>query len=180
MARSLTHGIKRLSRKLIIRTSPSAGNRTFPSCSPPSRETTSGGGLELFAVQVLSLSAISGTTAPMWIAAWPGGRNIFYQKSLKEVLNSPFFKDIRARQPFSDNPLTPCMIIDSPQELRDLVSRHRAYPTHPGAETLLEEMAPELDRYAEEYHAIAEGSWGKEYEPEGFQRHGKKISIRAG
>ena len=103
-----------------------------------------------------------------------------YKKSLKEVLNSPFFKDIRARQPFSDNPLTPCMIIDSPQELRDLVSRHRAYPTHPGAETLLEEMAPELDRYAEEYHAIAEGSWGKEYEPEGFQRHGKKISIRAG
>jgi len=102
-----------------------------------------------------------------------------YQKSLKEVLNSPFFKDIRARQPFSDNPLTPCMIIDSPQELRDLVRRHRAYPTHPGAETLLEEMAPKLDRYAEEYHAIAEESWEKEYEPEGFQRHGKKISIRA-
>jgi MoaA/NifB/PqqE/SkfB family radical SAM enzyme len=102
-----------------------------------------------------------------------------YEKSLKEVLNSPFFKGIRGRQPFSDNPLTPCMIIDNPRELRELVHRYQAYPTHPGAETLVGEMASELDRYAEAYHAIAEETWQKEYEPDGFKRHGKKLEVKA-
>lgn len=32
------------------------------------------------------------------------------EKSLKEVLTSQFFREIRSRQPFSENPLTPCMI----------------------------------------------------------------------
>jgi len=102
-----------------------------------------------------------------------------YEKSLREVLNSPFFKGIRARQPFSDNPLTPCMIIDKPHELRALVRQYQARPTHPGAETLVEEMASELDRYAEEYRRIAEESWEREYEPEGFKRHGKKLQVKA-
>ena len=101
-----------------------------------------------------------------------------YEKSLKEVLNSPFFKGIRARQPFSENPLTPCMIIDQPQQLRELVKHYGARPTHPGAETLVGELAPELDRYAEEYHAIARESWEREYEPEGFQKHGKIVEVR--
>ena len=103
-----------------------------------------------------------------------------YEKSLKEALNSPFFKAIRSRQPFSTNPLTPCMIIDNPHELRDLVQGYDAHPTHPGAETLVEDLAPKLDRYAEEYHAIAEETWEREYAPEGFKRHGKQLKVKAG
>jgi MoaA/NifB/PqqE/SkfB family radical SAM enzyme len=103
-----------------------------------------------------------------------------YDKSLKEVLNSPFFKAIRARQPFSENPLTPCMIIDSPHALRDLVKKHEAYPTHPGAETLLDELAPALDRYAEEYQAIADEAWEREFEPEGFKKHGRTLAVKGG
>ncbi len=102
-----------------------------------------------------------------------------YKKSLKEVLNSPFFKGIRARQPFSENPLTPCMIIDHPQELREVVHLYEARPTHPGAETLVGELARELDRYAEEYNAIARESWESEYEPEGFKKHGKTLEVKA-
>jgi MoaA/NifB/PqqE/SkfB family radical SAM enzyme len=101
------------------------------------------------------------------------------EKGLKEVLNSPFFRAIRSRQPFNENPLTPCMIIDAPHELRELVRQHHAYPTHPGAETLLNELAPELDRYAEEYQAIADESWEREYEPEGFKKHGKRIAVKS-
>jgi hypothetical protein len=40
-------------------------------------------------------------------------------------------------------------------------------------------LAPELDRYAEEYHAIARESWESEYEPEGFKKHGKIVEVRA-
>lgn len=80
-------------------------------------------------------------------------------KSLTQVLQSPFFRDIRDRVPHSDNLLRPCMIIDHPHVLRDLVERHRAWPTHPGAETLLTDLAPDLDRYAREYACVADAKW---------------------
>ena len=59
------------------------------------------------------------------------------EKSLKEVLLNPLFQSFQKRQPFSDNMLTPCPIIDNPQQLRDIVVESGAYPTHEGAETIL-------------------------------------------
>jgi len=51
-------------------------------------------------------------------------------KSLKEVLRNPLFRSFQKRQPFSDNLLAPCPIIDNPQQLRDIVAESGAYPTH--------------------------------------------------
>jgi len=84
-------------------------------------------------------------------------------KSIKEVLDSEFFRDIRAHQPWSDNHLCPCMIIDNPHCLRDLLRRHRPRPTHAGAEGIVNELAPFLDDYARRYHAIADRAWREEY-----------------
>ncbi|MCS7281228.1 MAG: radical SAM protein [Desulfobacterota bacterium] len=86
-------------------------------------------------------------------------------KTLKEVLLSPFFKGIRANQPFSDNPLTPCMIIDNPKALRELVRKYNASPTHPGAESIVNELSQFLDDYAKKYRAIAQKTWNEEYGP---------------
>jgi MoaA/NifB/PqqE/SkfB family radical SAM enzyme len=86
-----------------------------------------------------------------------------YKKSLKEVLLSPFFKAIRARQPFSDNPLTPCMIIDNPSALREIVRTYKPLPTHEGAESIVNEFAEFLDEYSERYKEIAKEAWRKEY-----------------
>ena len=58
-------------------------------------------------------------------------------KNLKEVLRNPLFQSFQKRQPFSDNLLAPCPIIDNPQQLRDIVTESGAYPTHEGAETIL-------------------------------------------
>jgi len=88
------------------------------------------------------------------------------EKSLKEALNSDFFKDIRAHQPWSDNPLCPCMIIDNPHCLRDMVKRHRPIPTHVGAEKIVNELALYLDEYAQSYHRIAHKAWNEEYAEE--------------
>ncbi len=85
------------------------------------------------------------------------------EKSLKEVLLSPFFKGIRANQPFSDNPLTPCMIIDNPSALRELVRRYNARPTHDGAESIVNELGPFLDNYSKTYRRIADRTWNEEY-----------------
>ncbi len=85
------------------------------------------------------------------------------EKSLKEVITSQFFREIRSRQPFNENPLTPCMIIDNPHNLREVVRKCHAYPTHDGAETLITDLAGEMDEYAKEYHGIAERIWREEY-----------------
>ncbi len=87
------------------------------------------------------------------------------EKSLMEAIKSPFFDGIRERQVNNENPLLPCMIIDHPETLRELVAEHGAYPTHEGADTVINEMADYLDRYAEEYGKLAAEAWknyGKE------------------
>ena len=95
-------------------------------------------------------------------------------KSLFEVLNSPLFKEIRARQPFSENHLRPCMLIDHPQQGRDLSLNYAAYFTHPGAEGLFTELATHIDQYAEEYGRIADAHRQELYEEaEGREAGGK-------
>jgi len=85
------------------------------------------------------------------------------EKSLREVLASAFFRDICRRQPYDENLLRPCMIIDHPRVLRDLVRRHGARPTHPGAEMVTGELAEDLNDYARRWSDIAEESWHREY-----------------
>jgi len=84
-------------------------------------------------------------------------------KSLWDSLNSDFFKAIRARQPYSKNLLTPCMIIDEPGVLRDVVTKCGAHPTHPGAETIVTELKDKLDEYSRAYHKIADQAWEEEW-----------------
>ena len=49
------------------------------------------------------------------------------EKPLAECLGSAFFRDIRSRQPYDENPLRPCMIIDNPHVLREVVEIGRAH-----------------------------------------------------
>ncbi|MCX6645306.1 MAG: radical SAM protein [bacterium] len=70
-------------------------------------------------------------------------------KSLKEVLRSPLFHAFQKRQPFNENMLRPCPIIDNPQILRDIIAESGAKPTHKEAEAILcGEQANELDKTA--------------------------------
>ncbi len=84
-------------------------------------------------------------------------------KSLKDVLNSEFMRAIRARQPYRENYLTPCMLVDEPTVLREVVTKYGAHPTHDGAETLVTTLKDEIDEYAREYRAIADVAWERDY-----------------
>jgi MoaA/NifB/PqqE/SkfB family radical SAM enzyme len=70
------------------------------------------------------------------------------EKSLKDVLKSDLFRSIRAKQPYNQDHRMPCMLIDNPQVLRDVIKETGAHPTHPGAETLVTTLAPQLDQYS--------------------------------
>ncbi|MDD5760844.1 MAG: radical SAM protein [Candidatus Pacebacteria bacterium] len=98
-------------------------------------------------------------------------------KSLEEILTSPFFKAIQKRRPYIDddentpNHLRPCMIIDHPEVLREVVREAGAQPTCPEAEKILEgPLADGLDKVAFDWKKIATPIWEKEYKKQNEQK----------
>lgn len=89
-------------------------------------------------------------------------------KSLKDAINSPFMKKIRSCQPFRENLLTPCMIIDAPQVLRNVVSEFDAHPTCEGAKEIITSLAEDLDNYTTEYRKYADPVWETEWKKDAF------------
>ncbi|MBW6463131.1 MAG: radical SAM protein [Firmicutes bacterium] len=83
-------------------------------------------------------------------------------KTLLEVLRSPLFATFQTHQPFCENHLRPCPIIDNPDALRAIVAESGAHPTHPGAETVLEGfVADSLDQKAKNWSAVCNAIWEK-------------------
>ncbi|HDQ93637.1 MAG TPA: radical SAM protein [Synergistetes bacterium] len=82
------------------------------------------------------------------------------EKSLVDIIGSPFFKYIREQQPYDDdNLLRPCMIIDHPHILREAVELFGARPSHSGSESILGELADGLDKYASGVKAEMDPLW---------------------
>ncbi|BAF59175.1 predicted Fe-S oxidoreductases [Pelotomaculum thermopropionicum SI] len=80
------------------------------------------------------------------------------EKSLIEALRSPLFASFQKRQPFCENHLRPCPLIDNPEALRAIVAESGARPTHPGAGTVLEDpIAGYLDQKANQWGTVADG-----------------------
>jgi len=91
-------------------------------------------------------------------------------KSLKEIMESPFFRAIRERQnavgaprAYSDNMLTPCCIIDQPWVLREIVKEHGAHPTDGAGDLLDGRVAGALDEYSKGLHEIYDPVWKRDY-----------------
>ena len=84
--------------------------------------------------------------------------------SLKEAINCQYFKEIRKRQPFSDNLFVPCMLIDHPEVSRELYKNCNIYPTHDGAECLFSDISEELNVYSKSVKNIYADVWEKEKE----------------
>jgi MoaA/NifB/PqqE/SkfB family radical SAM enzyme len=104
------------------------------------------------------------------------------EKSLVEALNSPLFREIRSQQPYSENLLLPCLLMDHPERGREFALRHAKYFTHEGAECLFTDFAQAIDAYAKAYREIAEAAWREKTERQGGQSfsEGKKAGGRHG
>jgi MoaA/NifB/PqqE/SkfB family radical SAM enzyme len=86
------------------------------------------------------------------------------EKSLGEALNSSLFREIRSRQPYSENFFLPCLLMDHPEKGREFALKHAKYFTHEGAECLFTDFAQAIDAYAQAYGKIAEAAWKEKIE----------------
>ena len=87
-----------------------------------------------------------------------------HDKSLKEVINSPFFKEFRARQPYSHNLLRPCTIIDHPHMLREICNECHPYSTDgPVCGLINSPISDTLDNYSQEVAEIMDPIWEREF-----------------
>jgi MoaA/NifB/PqqE/SkfB family radical SAM enzyme len=102
------------------------------------------------------------------------------EKSLYEVANSPFFKAIRRAFPYNENAnlKRPCMIIDNPQVLRDLVEAYVIPAGHQHSEDLIRDpkVVEWIDRYAERLRELTDPVWERMInDPQNrWYRHGKE------
>ncbi len=70
---------------------------------------------------------------------------------LWDGLDSKFFKAIRGGQPWNKDHRMPCMIVDNPLCLREIIQQTKAQPTHVGAESIVEDpkIIQHLDTYSQ-------------------------------
>ena len=82
-----------------------------------------------------------------------------HDKSLLECLQQPLFKAYQAGQPFNDNMLQPCPMLENPDKLRALVEATGAKSTDLESPETCEHLCAKCDKYAEEWSATAEKLW---------------------
>ncbi|PIU56874.1 MAG: radical SAM protein, partial [Deltaproteobacteria bacterium CG07_land_8_20_14_0_80_38_7] len=87
-----------------------------------------------------------------------------YDNSLLEVLrDSKLFKAIRKRQPYSDNLLRPCMIIDVPECWREAIEESGAKLSHNTADNVAKDLRGKIESFADEYEKLSSPVWEKKY-----------------
>jgi MoaA/NifB/PqqE/SkfB family radical SAM enzyme len=88
-----------------------------------------------------------------------------YEKSLFEILQSSrLFKAIRKRQPYGENFLRPCIIIDHPEVLKEVVEEINPEQTcSEGALKLVTSLYPKLVENAQSYGKLADKIWEQHY-----------------
>lgn len=80
--------------------------------------------------------------------------------SVKEALGTPLFRAYQKRQPFNDNMLRPCPLIDNPQGLADCVEESCAHCTQK-EDVDARILADKLEPYANSWGEIADKLWSE-------------------
>jgi MoaA/NifB/PqqE/SkfB family radical SAM enzyme len=81
------------------------------------------------------------------------------ETSLREAVTSPMFKKIRENQASNENLLQPCMIVDHPEQYREVSSMPGVKFTHEGAEQILTKFATAIDEYSIDWKKLADKAW---------------------
>ena len=79
--------------------------------------------------------------------------------SLIEALGSPFFQAYRSGQPFNDNPLRPCPLLDNPEGLRKAVHTGGAHSTDMESPEEIDHLTAKCDDAAAAWAVVADEIW---------------------
>ena len=89
------------------------------------------------------------------------------RQPLEECLKQPLFKAYQQAQPFNDNLLMPCPMLENPTQLRRLIERSHALSTDMVAPESCEHLCAKCDHYAEEWGTVAQKLWESSHNVEG-------------
>ena len=81
------------------------------------------------------------------------------EKTLLEVLQSPLFMAYHDGQPFNDNMLMPCPMLENPQKLRKIVASSGAHSTDLQSPESAEHLCAKCDAYASCWQPKADALW---------------------
>ncbi len=89
--------------------------------------------------------------------------------SLLEALRSPLFMEYYEGQPFNNNLLRPCPMLENPDCLPAMVERAGAHSTDLQAQETADELCAKYHSFAEKWAPVADDMWNNESDPE-FER----------
>ena len=87
--------------------------------------------------------------------------------SLVEALQSPLFMQYKQNQPFNQNHLRPCPVLDNPEKIKEMVNKSGAYSTQPIDREDVEDLIAKTVGPAEKWAPIADELWEKHLEKKG-------------
>ena len=92
------------------------------------------------------------------------------EKSLLDVLRSPLFMAYHDGQPFNDNMLRPCPMLENPTKLRTIIEKTGAKSTDMQSPETAEHLCAKCDSYAACWSPKAEELWEKRKAEKAAQR----------
>ncbi|HCC00097.1 MAG TPA: radical SAM protein [Ruminococcaceae bacterium] len=81
------------------------------------------------------------------------------EQTLVEALQSPLFQEYKKGQPFNDNMLRPCPLLDNPEKLRGMVNRSNAHSTQYQDNESAEEVTAKCEDISQEWKKTADKLW---------------------
>ena len=82
-----------------------------------------------------------------------------HEHTLLEGLQAPLFMAYHDGQPFNDNMLRPCPMLENPQDLRDMIKRTGAHSSNLEGDETVELLCSRCDKYAKEWKPTADKLW---------------------
>ena len=83
------------------------------------------------------------------------------QKSLPEAMQSPMFMAYHDGQPFNDNMLRPCPMLENPEKLRAMVEASGAHSTDMQSPETADHLCAKCDAYAACWKPAADALWAE-------------------
>ncbi len=82
-----------------------------------------------------------------------------HEKTLLECLQSPIFMAYHDGQPFNDNHLRPCPMLENPEMLRKMVHSTQAHSTDMQSPESVDHLCDKCEKYAENWEPTAKKLW---------------------